>query len=89
MGSMSVSSCRYCMFVSCVHSVAFLNVAFCMTCRLRMQEATMWKRHTPEPVSATSLKAPLCIGYIDFKKDFKKETTTEDCRPDQHSISEL
>ena len=35
MGSMSVSSCR-CMFVSCVHPVAVLNVAFCMTCSLLM-----------------------------------------------------
>ena len=35
MGSMSVSSCR-CMFVSCVHPVAILNDAFCMTCSLLM-----------------------------------------------------
>ena len=34
MGSMSVSSCRCCMFVSCVHPVAVLNAAFCMTCSL-------------------------------------------------------
>ena len=27
MGSMSVSSCRCCMFVSCVHPVAVLNAA--------------------------------------------------------------
>ena len=32
MGSVSVSSCRCCMFVSCVHPVAVLNSAFCMTC---------------------------------------------------------
>ena len=31
MGSVSVSSCRCCMFVSCVHPVAVLNAAFCMT----------------------------------------------------------
>ena len=30
MGSMSVSSCRCCMFVSCVHPVAVLNAAFCL-----------------------------------------------------------
>ena len=35
MGSVSVSSCRCCMFVSCVHPVAVLN-AFCMTCSLLM-----------------------------------------------------
>ena len=54
MGSMSVSSCRCCMFVSCVHPVAVLNAALCMTCRLlmmvedargnHMEEATIWKR---------------------------------------------
>ena len=31
MGSVSVLSCRCCMFVSCVHPVAVLNAAFCMT----------------------------------------------------------
>ena len=36
MGSVSVSSCRYCMFVSCVHPVAVLNATFCMTCSLLM-----------------------------------------------------
>ena len=36
MESMSVSSCRCCMFVSCVHPVAVLNAAFCMTCSLLM-----------------------------------------------------
>ena len=29
MGSVSVSSCRCCMFVSCVHPMAVLNAAFC------------------------------------------------------------
>ena len=36
MGIVSVSSCRCCMFVSCVHAVAVLNAAFCMTCSLLM-----------------------------------------------------
>ena len=36
MGSVSVSSCRCCMFVSCVHPVAVLNAVFCMTCSLLM-----------------------------------------------------
>ena len=36
MGSMSVSSCMCCMPVSCVHPVAVLNDAFCMTCSLLM-----------------------------------------------------
>ena len=34
MGSVSVSSCSYCMFMSCVHPVAVLNAAFCITCSL-------------------------------------------------------
>ena len=38
MGSMSVSSCRCCMFVSCVHPVTVLNAAFCMTCVLMLVE---------------------------------------------------
>ena len=36
MGSVGVSSCRCCMSVSCVHPVAVLNAAFCMTCSLLM-----------------------------------------------------
>ena len=35
-GSMNVSSCRCCMFVSCVHLVAVINAAFCMTYNLLM-----------------------------------------------------
>ena len=36
MGSMSISSCRCCMFVPCVHPMGVLNTAFCMTCSLLM-----------------------------------------------------
>ena len=36
MGSVSVSSCRCCMFVSWVNPVAVLNAAFGMTCSLLM-----------------------------------------------------
>ena len=36
MGSMSLSSCLSCMCVSCVHPVAVINDAFCMTCSLLM-----------------------------------------------------
>ena len=36
MGSVSVSSCICCTIVSCVHHVAVLNAAFCMTCNLLM-----------------------------------------------------
>ena len=36
MESVSISSCRCCMFVSCVHPVAVLNAAFCMIYSLLM-----------------------------------------------------
>ena len=36
MGSVSVSSCRCYMFMSCVNPVAVLNAVFCMTCSLLM-----------------------------------------------------
>ena len=52
MGIMRVLPRICCMFVSCVHPVAFLNAAFCITYSLlRMQGDTIWKRRTPEPVS--------------------------------------
>ena len=35
-GKCECSSCRCCMFVSCMHPVAVLNAAFCMTCSLLM-----------------------------------------------------
>ena len=50
MGIMSVSSCRCCTFVSCVHLVAVLNVAFCMTCRLLMLVEDPRGDHALEPV---------------------------------------
>ena len=38
-----------------VNPVAVLNASFCMTCSLLMlvedARSTIWKRHTPEPVS--------------------------------------
>ena len=55
MGSMSVSSCRCCMFVSFVHPVAVLSVEIGMTCRLLMlvedARSDHMGGHTPEPVS--------------------------------------
>ena len=55
MGCVSVSSCRCCMFVSCVNPVAVLSAAFCMTFSLLMlvKDAigSIQKRHTAESVS--------------------------------------
>ena len=55
MGSVSVSSCRYCMFVSCVHPVAVLNTAFCMTCCLLMLVEDTIDDHTEEAYSRAGL----------------------------------
>ena len=59
MGSMSVSSCRCCMFVSCVHPVAFLNDAFCMTFRLLMLVKDTTGAHMEEAYSRANLMAAL------------------------------
>ena len=55
MGSVSVSSCRCCMFVSCVQSVAVLNAAFCMTCSLLMLAEDARGDHTEETYSIVGL----------------------------------
>ena len=48
MGSVSVSSCRCYMFVSCVHPVAVLNAAFSITCSLLMLVEDAIGDHTEE-----------------------------------------
>ena len=55
MGSVSVSSCKCCMFVSCVHPVAVLNAAFCMTCSLLMLVEDAISDHTEEAYSRAGL----------------------------------
>ena len=55
MGSVNVSSCRCCMFVSCVHPVAVLNAAFCMTCSLLMLVEDAIGDHTEEAYSRAGL----------------------------------
>ena len=55
MGSVSVSSCRCCMFVSCVHPVAVLNTAFCMTCSLLMLVEDAIGDHTEDAYSRAGL----------------------------------
>ena len=55
MGSVSISSCRYCMCVSCVHPVEVLNSAFCMTCSLLMLVEDAIGDHTEEAYSRTGL----------------------------------
>ena len=65
MGSVSVSSCRCCMFVSCVHPVAVLNAAFCMTCSLLMLVEDAIGNHTEEAYSRAGLITAL-LGSHDW-----------------------
>ena len=55
MRSTSVSSCRCCIFVSCVHLVAVLNAAFCMTCSLLMLVEDARGDHMEEAYSNADL----------------------------------
>ena len=55
MGSVSVSSCRWCMFVSCVHPVSVVNAAFCMTCSLLMLVEDARGNHVEEAYSRAGL----------------------------------
>ena len=48
MGSVSVSSCRCCICVSCVHPMAVLKAAFCMTGSLLMLVEDAIGDHTEE-----------------------------------------
>ena len=59
MGSMSVSSCRCCMFVPCVHPVAVLNAAFCMTFSLLTLVEDARGDHMAEPYSKAGLMTAL------------------------------
>ena len=51
----SVSSCRCCMFVSCVHPMAIHNAAFRMTCNLLMLVEDARGDHMEEAYSRTGL----------------------------------
>ena len=59
MGSVSVSSCICCMCVSCVHPVAVLNAAFCMTCSLLMLVEDAIGDHTEGAYSKAGLMTAL------------------------------
>ena len=55
MGSVSVSSCRCCKFVSCVHPVAVLNAACCMPYTLIMVVEDARGDHIEEEYSRSGL----------------------------------
>ena len=59
MRGMSVSSCRCCMVVSCVHPVAVLNAAFCMTSSLLMLVEDARDEHMQEECSRAGLMTVL------------------------------
>ena len=62
MGSTSVSSCRCCMFSSCVHRVAVLDAAFCMTCSLLMLVEDASGDHVEEEYSKAALITVLYVA---------------------------
>ena len=62
MGSVSVSSYRCCMFVFCVHPVAVLNAAFCMTCSLLMLVEDARGDHMAEEYTRASLMTALYVA---------------------------
>ena len=66
MGSVSVSSCRCCMFVSCVHPVTVLNVAFFITCSLLMLVEDERGDHIEEPYSRAGIMTAFLMSVYMF-----------------------
>ena len=62
MGSVSVSSCICCMFVSCVHPVAILNAALCTTFSLLMLVENAIGDHMDEAYSRAGLITALYVA---------------------------
>ena len=62
MESLSVSSCRCCMFVSCVHPVEVLNAAFCMICSLLMMVEDARGDHMEEAYSRV-MSVSFCLPH--------------------------
>ena len=60
--SMSVPTYKCFMFVSCVHPVAVINAAFCMTCSLLMLVENARGDHMEEAFSRASLMTALWVG---------------------------
>ena len=62
MASVSFPSCRCCMFVSCMHPVAVINAAFCMTCRLLLLVEDARGDHMEEEYSRAGLITALYVA---------------------------
>ena len=56
------SSCRCCMFVSCVHPVAVLNAPLCMTCSLLMLVEDARGDHMEEAYFRAGLMTALYVA---------------------------
>ena len=63
MGSVSVSSCRCCMFVSCVHPVSVLKAAVCMIYSLLMLVEDAIGDHTEEAYSRAGLITAMRVSF--------------------------
>ena len=63
--SVSVSSCICWMFVSCVHPVAVLNAAFCMTCSLLMIVEDARSHYMEEAHSRAGIMTAWCLACKD------------------------
>ena len=64
MGSMCVSSCRCCVFVSVVHSIAILSAVFCVICSLLMFVSDAIGDHMVETYSSMGLVMALYVARI-------------------------
>ena len=64
MGSMCVSSCRCCVFVSVVHPVAILNAVFCVICSLLMFVSDAIGDHMVETSSSMGLVMALYVARM-------------------------
>ena len=62
MGNISVSSCRCCMCVSCVHPVAVPNAGFGMTCSLLMLVEDVRGDHMEDAFSRAGLRTNLQVA---------------------------
>ena len=63
-GSMCVSSCRWCVFVSVVHPVAILSAVFCVICSLLMFVSDAIGDHMVETYSSMGLVMVLYVASI-------------------------
>ena len=77
MRSVSVSSCRCCMFVSCVHPVAVHNAAFCMTYSLLMLVEDARGNHMEETYSRAGWSHNCLIGSHECLLQFTPSCCSE------------